>query len=184
MKFVQKFMQIGRSRSYFQQLDAEPRSAGNPSAIFPGGPPPSYRSSTNADDSITFSSTESSTVAATAKSTKRRNSWTNLIENNENLCKNDISYHTEPLCISTATTTTNNANIMMSACYTWTEGIYQTSYQSLEKYNLNGRFAKHFTPFYVLNSAGDPIAISKLELTKPRIQTQAQINVRYALRFK
>lgn len=36
MKFVQKLMQIGRSKIHFQQLDAEPRIAGSPSSILPG----------------------------------------------------------------------------------------------------------------------------------------------------
>ncbi|KAM3716884.1 BRICHOS domain-containing protein [Dirofilaria immitis] len=157
-------MQIEHSRSHFQQLNAEPRSASSPFSAFPGGPPPSYRSSsTNADDNITFSSTRSSTVTATIKPIKRRNSWTNLIENNENTCKNDLSYHTEPLRTANPKTA-NSDNTVMPACCTWTTNIYD-NYQSLEKYNLNGRYAKHFIPFYVLNSVGDPIAISKLELT-------------------
>ncbi|MCP9264617.1 BMA-PQN-73 [Dirofilaria immitis] len=165
MRFLQKFMQIEHSRSHFQQLNAEPRSASSPFSAFPGGPPPSYRSSsTNADDNITFSSTRSSTVTATIKPIKRRNSWTNLIENNENTCKNDLSYHTEPLRTANPKTA-NSDNTVMPACCTWTTNIYD-NYQSLEKYNLNGRYAKHFIPFYVLNSVGDPIAISKLELTQ------------------
>ncbi|EJD76619.1 CBR-PQN-73 protein, variant [Loa loa] len=181
MKFVQKFMQIGRSKTHFQQLNAEPRPAGNSSFFFPGGPPPSYRSSTNADDSATFSSTESSTVPTTTYSIKRRNSWINLIESNENLYKKDLLHYTESLCTAaaaapslstpsappttTTTSTTRCANVMMPVCCTWVGDIYENNYQFLEKYNLNGRYAKHFTPFYVLNSAGDPIAISKLKLT-------------------
>ncbi|CAG9537892.1 unnamed protein product [Cercopithifilaria johnstoni] len=161
MKFVQKFMQIGRTTTHFQQLDAEPRIAGNSSSIFPGGPPPSYRSSTNADDSATFSTAESSSVATPTYSIKRRNSWTNLIASNENSCKKDLLHYMEPLYA----TTTGCVNIAMPAFYTWTGNIYGNNYQFPEKYNLNGRYAKHFTPFYVLNSAGDPIAISKLELT-------------------
>ncbi|KAL3985824.1 hypothetical protein ACH3XW_40240 [Acanthocheilonema viteae] len=156
-------MQLGRSKTQFQQLDAEPRPVGNPSSIFPGCPPPSYRSSTNADDSATFSSTESSGVAAPTYSIKRRNSWINLIESNENLCKKDLLHYTEPPY--TTTTTTGNVNIPMPACCTWTGNIYGNNYQFPQKYNLNGRYAKYFTPFYVLNSTGDPIAISKLELT-------------------
>ncbi|VBB25476.1 unnamed protein product [Acanthocheilonema viteae] len=157
-------MQLGRSKTQFQQLDAEPRPVGNPSSIFPGCPPPSYRSSTNADDSATFSSTESSGVAAPTYSIKRRNSWINLIESNENLCKKDLLHYTEPPY--TTTTTTGNVNIPMPACCTWTGNIYGNNYQFPQKYNLNGRYAKYFTPFYVLNSTGDPIAISKLELTR------------------
>uniref|UniRef100_A0A158Q8W4 BRICHOS domain-containing protein n=1 Tax=Elaeophora elaphi TaxID=1147741 RepID=A0A158Q8W4_9BILA len=158
-------MQIGHAETHFQQLDAEPRAAGNSSSIYPGGPPPSYRSSTNADDSATFSSTESSSVDATTYSIKRRNSWTNLIENNENLSKKDLLYCAEPLYTTTAIAATNSANIVMPAYCTWTGNIYENNYQFPEKYNLNGRYAKHFTPFYVLNSSGDPIAVSKLDLT-------------------
>ncbi|EJW83543.1 hypothetical protein WUBG_05548, partial [Wuchereria bancrofti] len=161
-------MQIGRSKTHFQQFDAELRSAGNSSSFFTGGPPPSYRSSTNADDSATLSSTESSSVPATTCSIKRRNSWINLIENNENLYEKDVPHSIESLCASAATTTTiptRNANNVMSPCHTWVEDTYGNNYQFLEKYNLNGRYAKYFTPFYVLNSTGDPIAISKLKLT-------------------
>lgn len=168
MKFVQKFMQIGRSKTHFQQLNAELRSAGNSSSFFTGGPPPSYRSSTNADDSATLSSTESSSVPATTCSIKRRNSWINLIENNENLYGKDVPHSIESLCASAVATTvipTRNANNVMSPYRTWIENTYGNNYHFLEKYNLNGRYAKYFTPFYVLNSTGDPIAISKLKLT-------------------
>ncbi|VDK70704.1 unnamed protein product [Litomosoides sigmodontis] len=151
-------------KTHFQQLDAEPRPVGNPSAIFPGGPPPSYRSSTNADDSVTFSSTESSSVAVPISTIKRRNSWANLIESNENLCKKHLLHNTQPP-YTTTTAAANRVNSATPACFTATGSIYENSCKYLEKYNLAGRYAKHFTPFYVLNSAGDPIAISKLQLT-------------------
>uniref|UniRef100_A0A915PUH1 Uncharacterized protein n=1 Tax=Setaria digitata TaxID=48799 RepID=A0A915PUH1_9BILA len=167
MKFVQKFMQAGRPKSHFQKLDAEPRPASNPTPLFPGGPPPSYRSSTNADDSTTFSSTESSSGAATAASVRRRNSWANLVDSDENLCRLNLPQYTESLCkrVAAAAAAADSSTILMSTCCSETAATYGHNYRSMEKYNLNGRYAKHFTPFYVLNSAGDPIAISKLELT-------------------
>lgn len=130
-----------------------------------GGPPPSYRSSTNADDSSTFSSTESSRsssgVAATA-SLKRRNSWTNLIESDENLFPLRKDF---PFCVPSSCATTT---------YRPVATVYGNEPEPLEKYNLNGRYAKHFMPFYLLNSAGDPVAVSKLQLT-----VRSSFSIRY-----
>lgn len=157
-------MQNRRSKCHLQQLDSEPRPIGFTSSVFPGGPPPSYRSSTIADDCSLFSSAESSSGAATTPTIIRRNSWTNLIQSDENVQRKDLIPFCQSHCTTTITDTSNRPSKI----------VHGNSYQSLEKYNLSGRYAKYFTPFYLLNAAGDPIAVSKLELI--RYGSQCKLN--------
>ncbi|VDM98868.1 unnamed protein product [Thelazia callipaeda] len=134
--------------------------------LISGCPPPSYRSSTNADDSGTFISNESSSFPATVgPCIKRRYSWANLIEKHADLNRSDFPHYSDSSCSVPLTRT--SAGIEDSMPYSRHVSQVPNSCAKnnnyLERYNLSGRYAKHFTPFYQLNAAGDPIAISKLD---------------------
>lgn len=124
-----------------------------------GGPPPSYRSSTYADDSSTYS--ESSGAAFTSK---RRNSWSNFVRNEESLYgakKTDV-LHTFSPCASPLTPYHQIYHGNVIGSYSRSNGFgYITESEKLktvyhlENYNLNGPYSKYYTPFYSFSPSGD-----------------------------